>query len=307
MTDRLRPRPLSVIGAPSSAGAYGPGQERAPDALRTHGLIDSLRASGVEVVDRGNGTTITWRTDEEHPEAANAGLVASAARTVADSVADAFTEGHDVLVLGGDCTLELGTVAGAISADPDDRVALVYIDLDVDLNTPETGDGILDWMGVAHLLDVDGAHQDLVSLAQRRPMLEPVAVRLVAAANITPPEQATIDALGVQVEPLEAVVRDPGEVVARTQTWAQEYDRLLVHVDIDVLDYDKFPIAENTGRRGGLELAQLTALLRELCALPNWRALTLTEVNPGHAPDESRSLRQLVAMLVDAIAPRARQ
>jgi hypothetical protein len=34
---------------------------------------------------------------------------------------------------------------------------------------------------------------------------------------------------------------------------------------------------------------------------------TLTEINPGHASDESRSLRQLVAMLVDAIGPRARQ
>jgi arginase len=106
-------------------------------------------------------------------------------------------------------------------------------------------------MGVAHLLDVDGAHQDLASLAPRRPMLEPDAARLVAAANVTPAEQATIDALGLHVEPLEAVVSDPGPVVTHP-TWAQQYDGLLAHVDIDVLDYEKFPIAEHTGRRGGL-------------------------------------------------------
>ena len=121
MNSRRRTRPLSVIGAPSSAGAYGPGQERAPDALRAHGLIDKLRTSVLDVVDRGNGTTITWRADEKHPEAANADLVAAAARALADSVAAAITRGHDVLVLGGDCTLELGTVAGAVQAGPDDR------------------------------------------------------------------------------------------------------------------------------------------------------------------------------------------
>ena len=59
-----------------------------------------------------------------------------------------------MLVLGGDCTVELGTVAGAIRSGT--TVGLAYIDLDADLNTPETGDGILDWMGVAHLLDVPG-------------------------------------------------------------------------------------------------------------------------------------------------------
>jgi len=42
-------------------------------------------------------------------------------------------------------------------------------------------------------------------------------------------------------------------------------------VDVDVLDYDEFPIAENTGRRGGLDLAALTRVLTDLCALPNWR------------------------------------
>lgn len=307
MNSERRLPPLSVIGAPSSAGAYGLGQELAPDAFRTHGLIERLRDAGLDVVDRGDGMTTNWRPDEDHPEAANVDLVASVARELADSVAEAFNEGHDVLVLGGDCTVELGTVSGAMRACRAGGVALVYIDLDADLNIPATGDGILDWMGVAHILDIEGAHQELASLSLRRPLLHADAVRLVAAANITPPEQATIDAVGIHVEPLEAVVNDPGAVVARTQTWAQQYDRLLIHVDVDVLDYEKFPIAENTSRREGLDLAQLTALLNELCALPNWRGLTISEVNPGHAPDESSSFRQLVATLADALGPHNRQ
>jgi arginase len=48
MSDRL-----VIIGAPSSAGAYAPGQEKAPEALRAAGLLESLRAHGIDVTDRG--------------------------------------------------------------------------------------------------------------------------------------------------------------------------------------------------------------------------------------------------------------
>jgi len=287
-----------VIGAPSSAGAYGPGQELAPAVFRKHGLIDALRASGREVVDRADGALTRWRQDETNP--ANAELVEAVAREVADSVAAAFSTGHDVLVLGGDCTVELGTVAGAVRDNA--RTCLAYVDLDADLNTPQTGDGILDWMGVAHILGVPGSHGPLSAVAGRHPMLEPSAVRLFATHNITPPEQAVIERLGVHVEPLGAVLDDPASVRARTAEWAAAFDRLLVHVDFDVLDYDTFPIAENTDRRGGLDVESLARLLVDLCALPNQRALTLTEINPAHAPNQQDSFRRLIELLAEVLA-----
>jgi len=45
------PRPLRLLAAPSSAGAYGPGQERAPAAFRWHGLLPALTAAGPDVED----------------------------------------------------------------------------------------------------------------------------------------------------------------------------------------------------------------------------------------------------------------
>ena len=288
-------RPLSVIGAPSSAGAYGPGQERAPATFRHHGLIAELAARGLDVTDRGDGATCHWEVDETNPTVSNVDVVAAVALELADTVAAALAEDHNVLVLGGDCTVELGTVAGTIRDGA--TVGLAYIDLDADLNTPETGDGILDWMGVAHLLDVQGADDRLSALANRRPMLPPNAVRLFAVDNITAAEQAVIDRLDIGHEPLSAVLTDPSSVSARTRSWAQSFDVLLVHVDADVLDFVQFPIAENTRVRPGLDLPSLEKLLTELCALPNWRALTLTEINPDHAPDEQQSFHQLIAML----------
>jgi len=126
---------LHVIGAPTSAGAYAPGQERAPAATRAAGLITGLVARGVDVLDHGDVPGFRWIVDRTDPRAMHAAAAARVARAVADGVAQAVADGGRILVLGGDCTVELGTVAGA-TRDSDD-VGLVYIDLDADLNTPD--------------------------------------------------------------------------------------------------------------------------------------------------------------------------
>lgn len=300
MTLSPPPRPLAVIDAPSSAGAYGPGQELTPAAFRQHGLLHVL-GQRRPVVDQAGQPAIRWRDDPDHPSAHNLNQVAEVAAAVAGQVASAMADRHAVLVLGGDCTVELGTVAGA-RADGSD-VGLVYVDGDADLNTPETGDGILDWMGVAHLLDVPGSDPRLAGLGVQRPLLSPGAVTLLAVHNITDPEQAVIDDLGLRVEALHQVLADPAAVIARTRRWAEGFDRLLVHVDFDVLAQSDFPIAENTRRGPGLGLALLGRLLAELCAAPNWCGLTLTEINPDRAPDQERAFGQLIEML-DAVLPR---
>jgi arginase len=123
MTERL-----CIIGAPSSAGAYAPGQERAPAALREAGLPERLRDLGVDVRDLGDTERFRWQVDRNNPRAMNALAVARAASSTARLVERALGDHGAALVLGGDCTVELGTVAGALRSNPD--VGLVYIDLD---------------------------------------------------------------------------------------------------------------------------------------------------------------------------------
>ena len=108
-------RTLHIIGAPSSAGAYAPGQERAPAALREAGLLDRLRARGVTVDDHGDVPGFRWRVDREHPRAMNSEPAVAVAEAVSKRVADSLAAGAAVLVLGGDCTVEIGTVAGDVA------------------------------------------------------------------------------------------------------------------------------------------------------------------------------------------------
>jgi arginase len=81
--------------------------------------------------------------------------VVAVARSVADQVEEILHDGQLPLVVGGDCTIELGVISGFLRAGED--LALLYFDGGVDSYTPATNlTGILDSMRVAHMLDEPG-------------------------------------------------------------------------------------------------------------------------------------------------------
>jgi arginase len=296
------PHRLAIIGAPSSAGAYAPGQEKAPAALRATGLLDFLSARGIAVDDRGDVAGFRWRVDKANPRAMNSSIVATVAKASAERVASALATNAAVLVLGGDCTVELGTVAGALRETQ--SVGVVYIDLDTDLNTPEsTRDGALDWMGVAHMLGIKGTVPELAALGPRVPMLRADQVLFFANDNVEPFERQIIEDLGIAEVRLGDVVADPSSAAeAVVVGWAQQFERLLVHLDVDVLDYVDMPLAENNRRNVGLRFDQLMASLRPFLRAPNWTALTVCEVNPDHGESDGSTLRTFAEALADALA-----
>jgi arginase len=290
---------LAVIGAPSSAGAYAPGQEKAPSAFRRHGLTSALENAGISVRDYGDIPHFRWRPDWARPKAMNLHIVQRTAAALAAQVSTALDNHDAILVLGGDCTIELGTVAGAQRNGA--SVGLIYIDLDVDLNSPEQSDGALDWTGVAHLLNLPGTASELSRLGARAPMLTRDDLMFFGADAITPSESEVINDLNLPCVRLAEVKNNPTEAAVRAVNWAARFDRLLIHLDVDVLAYTAFPIAENVRRQDGLTLDELTRALVTLLAAPNWRALTITEVNPDHAPDERDTFRTLIAAICHAV------
>jgi arginase len=296
----LAVRLLTMIGAATSAVAYAPGQEQAPAAFRRHGLAQALSRRGRTIRDHGDVASFRWRPDPSRPQAMNLEAVRHACHLVASDVATAITAKEDVLVLGGDCTVELGTVAGANATGA--RFGLVYIDFDADLNTPDTSDGALDWTGVAHLLDIPGCEPSLARLGSRRPMLAPQQLLYFGVENITPPEATAIRDRAIKVISRREALSDMEAAAARAAEWAARFDCVLIHFDVDVLSFVDFPIAENVRRCNGLKLEQAAFVLRQLTALPQWRGLTITEVNPDHAPDEAAAFVRLNEVLADALA-----
>ena len=165
----MRTRKVSLIGVPSSAGARRTGQEGAPAAFRAAGLLEKLRAKGLDVVDVGRLASCLLPPRPRTSPAAErrSGRPVSRARPpIASSTP--LPAASALLVLGGDCTVGLGVVAGLCQRYP--RLGLLYFDGDVDLNTPDTTpSGIFDGMVVAHLLG--RGVPELAGLGPRNPLL----------------------------------------------------------------------------------------------------------------------------------------
>jgi arginase len=295
---------LAVIGAPTSLGAFAPGQEQAPRALRAAGLLDRLRADGRDVADLGDLPLRRWRPDRDRRHAQNAEGVAGAAAEVAGRVEAALRDGRRALVLGGDCTVELGAVSGALRAGLE-GAGLVYFDMHPDLNTPETVEtGTLDWMGPAHMLALPGTDPVVAGIGPRTPLLAPADLVLFAYApdQAKPGELRAIEEHGVHAIPLAEVAADPRGAAERALAHVRErFDRYLVHFDVDVVDFVDLPLSENTGHNIGLPFAVATAALEVLAADPRLATLTVTEHNPAHGPEDGSATAALASTLGNAI------
>jgi arginase len=294
---------LTVLGVPTSAAAFAPGQELAPAALREAGLLDRLSAEGVEVADLGDSPVWRWRPDTARPRAQNLAEVARIARETGDRVARAREGSGPILVLGGDCTVELGTVAGHVSRD--EEVGLVYFDVHPDLNTPASvHEGALDWMGMAHALGVDGAEPELAGIGARRPLLGDHQVLFFSYGpdQATPFELEQMERRGLARVSVDEVSADPESAARRAMDeFGARFDRLLVHFDVDTIDFNDAPLSENTGRGEGLALDTAMRALRVFVGSERLAALTVTELNPLHGDEEGRTIGRLVAGLTDCL------
>jgi arginase len=291
-----------VIGVPSSAGAYAPGQEQAPRALRDAGLLAGLAAAGIDAVDHGDAPVWRWRPDREHPYTQNLAAVVAYASETAERVRAAQEAGEFVLVLGGDCTVGLGTVAGLLSDE--ERLGLVYLDLHGDLNTPDSvPDGALDWMGVAHLLGEEEATAELRDFGPRSPLLEDDQIVFLAhdRAHSTARELETIERRRLATVPLAAVAADPA-AAAGVGLSMLSCERLAIHFDVDCIDFTDAPLSENTGRNTGLTQDAAFAALAAVLLDSRVCALTITELNPDHGSDDGATLTGFVDRLVAALA-----
>lgn len=298
-------RTIEIIGIPTSAASYAPGQEKAPAALRAAGLVEGLRAAGYAVVDRKDDPPVwRWRPDATDARAQNLAPTIEYVGHTRKRVARALAEGNLALVLGGNCTIELGVVAAHLDAGQ--RIGLVYLDAHADMNVPDAvSDGALDWMGVAHMLDIEGARRELADIGPCRPLLRQGDLALLGfdPGRATQFELGQIKELGLDVVAWNALARDPdGETAKLLDRWSARFDRLLVHFDVDVLDFFDAPLSEDTTGRGtGLTLDQTARSLAVLAADPRLSALTIAEVNPAHGAEDGSTIRALVAMLGKAL------
>jgi arginase len=292
---------ITVIGAPSSAGAYAPGQERAPAALREAGLVEALRARGVSVTDLGDGPLQRWSPDRSAPRAQNRALVVAAIDAAALLVEAGLEAGARVLLLGGDCTVGLAAIRALKATEP--GAGVCYLDLHADLNTPGSeADGALDWMGMACALGLEGAVDGVAPPGLLRP--EELVLVGFDPGQGTAWERAEIDRLRLPVVAVDRVATEPAAAARAALAAVADAPALAVHFDVDLIDFVDTPLSENTGRNVGVTLEQATACLTVLASDPRARVITVTELNPLHGAEDGSTVRQFVHALAAALVPK---
>lgn len=304
-SSRVALQKLAVVGVPCGAGACGVGQEQAPSAVRSAGLIDHLGHAGFDVTDLGDSEIVPWRPDRANPRAQNVDVIADMVRTTASRVADALSEpGRMVLVLGGDCTVGIGTMAGIRKAlGP---VALAYFDLHFDLNTPESmSDGALDWMALGHMLATGGSEQSVVAAAGSGPIISSDHIVLIGQerSRSTKFERSRIDELGLHVIAVDEVRADPQAAAHRAlELLAARADRYVIHLDVDVVDFTDAPLSEHPSRNVGLKLDEMLSALKVLASGPGLVGITLTELNPHNAASDDGLIGRFATKFAEAIS-----
>jgi arginase len=292
---------LGLIGVPSSAGAHGPGQEKAPAALRQAGLLGALRETGLEVEDLGDLPVTRFQPDMANRKRQSRSPVITVARQVADRVAAAVERDLVPLVTGGDCTITLGVVAGLLRHQPD--LGLIYFDGDADMTTPETThSGIFDSMGVSHLIgegDPEVAH-----LGLRFPLLPPDRISLFGfhPYEIEPKEQRLLETSAITQYPVTSMGDRPVELAAEALARLEQRARAIaVHFDVDVMDSAEIPLAD-WPHYDALSFGDAMHCLRVFVGSPKLAALVVTEINPDHDPD-GLLVRQFIDAFADALRP----
>jgi arginase len=287
---------VAFIGAASSAGARQIGQEQTPALLRKAGLIGALRTEGVEVRDFGDVGHVAFQPDPLNRRAQNLPLVVAVAQQVAERVSAAVDAHAFPVVIGGDCTVTLGVLAGLASRI--ESLGLVYFDGDVDLNTPATTEsGIFDGMGMAHI--VGHAEGELAELGAR-PLVAAEKIALFGYNEqwIDPAEREELGRRDFIAMPLPDVMVQPICAAEHARAAVEKQSgSYLLHFDVDVVDYVDFPVADVPHFNGmplGAALSSLGVFCSGLIA-----GLVVTEYNALRDPDGT-----IASRFVEQLAPR---
>jgi arginase len=268
---------VAVIGAALDLGAGRRGVDMGPSAIRYAGLDARLTEIGHECFDLGNvETAVAEATSPGDERARFLPEIKEASERIAERVALATADGALPLVLGGDHSVALGTLAGL--ARVRGLGGVLWIDAHGDLNSPETSPtGNVHGMVLAAVLGLAGpAFEDGWGL----PAVDRTRVALVGVRSLDEGERTLLQELDAKVFTMSDVDRFGVERAVR-ESLAHVAGPGFVHVslDMDAVDPDVAP-GVGTPVRGGLSYREAHLALELVAESGLASSLDVVEVNP---------------------------
>src|SRR4029450_2586045 len=273
---------VSILGVPLGYGASMAGVGMGPAALRVARLNQRIRNLGYSV--RGLGDLRLERPQvipQPQDKLKYVNEISSACEQLAQNVEEIMEAGEFPLVLGGDHSIAIGSIAGMASyhRKRNETFGLIWFDAHADMNTPETTpSGNIHGMPLAVLLGY-GVPQ-LTNVAGFSPKLDPRFCVHVGARDIDPGERELIRELGIGFFTMREIdergmAHCMDEAINIAGSGAAGYS---VTFDVDALDPGDAP-GSGTLVRGGLTYREAHLGMEKIAEAGGMRSLEVVEIN----------------------------
>jgi arginase len=290
-------REVGIVGVPMDLGAGRRGVDMGPYAIRYAGLEHDLLGMGLRVTDYNNiSVPVPESSEIGNPRARFDDLIETACQELRTRVAEIAAAGHFPLVLGGDHSIAIGTVAGLLDAWGD--VGVLWIDAHGDINTPDTSpSGNVHGMPVATLLGQAGLGSRLGWGARS---VDPRRVVLFGTRTLDPGERQRIRQLGIRMFTMsELDQRGVTRCVSEAIEQLKDSGRIHISFDIDAVDPLEAP-GVGTPWPGGLTYREAHLAMELLADTGLVASMEVVEVNPI-ADHENRTGKLAAELILSAL------
>jgi len=272
-----------VIGVPVDLGAGRRGVDMGPSAIRVADLEPRLEQLGHKVQDVGD-------LDVMIPETQNVGEgklkykapIMAFCEELRAAVEKSLERNRLPLVLGGDHSIAIGSVAGSSGffARQGESLGLVWFDAHGDANTPDTTpSGNIHGMALAILLGL--GDPDLVNLGGRSPKVYARNTVVIGIRDVDPGEREILKKSGATVYTMrdldERGMRDVVDEAIRIA--GDGTAGIHLSFDLDVVDPEDAP-GTGTPVWGGITYREAHLAMEMLSDRAQIVTIDLVEVNP---------------------------
>jgi arginase len=293
---------VRVIGVPLDLGADRRGVDMGPSAIRAARLHATLRSLGHEVEDAGNIATVESEARRiKDPKLKYLDEVLLVCKRLAQSVTKAVSAGEFPLVLGGDHSIAMGTMAGLAAVGRSE--GLIWVDAHGDFNTAQTSpSGNIHGMPLAALVGL--GDERLANFMGIKPKVDPRRVVLMGIRDLDPEEKKLITKSGIK----HYTMRDFDELGARKvmeealSIAGRGGKRVSLSFDIDVMD-PAYAKGTGTPAPGGLTYREAHLMMEMAADSGQMQSFEMVEVNPL-LDDQNKTGELAVGLIASALGKR---
>ncbi len=270
---------VSIIGVAFDKGAGTPGVALGPSSIRYAGIKERIEKIGYTVSDEGDlSNSKDIKAGKPVKGLKNLYEVMDINEKVGNKVYEILEAGKFPLILGGDHSIAIGTVKGALKKNK--NLGLIWFDAHGDINTHKTSpSGNIHGMSVAALLGI--AHEKLNNICGKELTINPKNLVYVAARDLDKGERKLFKKLGIKVFTMNDIDVYGIEKVARMAIEIASKDTDAIHLSFDVDGVDPLFI-QGTGTKvpGGVNYREANLFLEILAEEEKIKSADFVEVNP---------------------------